>query len=352
MEINAPQPALTNVSMEIVVSGVAADSRVELNVAGQRYQAVADEAGNATFSALPPESTGTLTVIASAGGESATVDVRVLPGIVSLLPALTAIGIALLIRNVIPALLVGIWLGATAVISFTPAGAGQGLLNTFQVYVADALADGDHAAVILFTMMIGGMVGIITRNGGMMSVVEHVVSRAKSAIGGQVAVWGMGLIIFFDDYANTLVVGNTARPITDHLKISREKLAYIVDSTAAPVVCIALITTWIGYEVSLIDDAISDIDALSDTSAYAIFLQSIPYSFYPILAVIFVLAVSYSGRDMGPMLRAELRARRGQVVAAADEGAESMNDDQLKAKPDVPARALVGRRHDLAAAGA
>ena len=82
--------------------------------------------------------------------------------------------------------------------------------------------------------MIGGMVGIITRNGGMASIVRIVVSKAQSAIGGQVSVWLMGLMIFFDDYANTLVVGNTARPITDHLKISREKLAYIVDSTAAP----------------------------------------------------------------------------------------------------------------------
>ena len=90
-----------------------------------------------------------------------------------------------------------------------------------------------------------------------------IVSRAQTAIGGQVAVWLMGLMIFFDDYANTLVVGNTARPITDQLNISREKLAYIVDSTAAPVVCIALITTWIGYEVSLIDEALQGIDELA-----------------------------------------------------------------------------------------
>jgi hypothetical protein len=86
---------------------------------------------------------------------------------------------------------------------------------------------------------------IITRNGGMASIVMALVSRAKSAVAGQVAVWIMGLMIFFDDYSNTLVVGNTARSLTDKLKISREKLAYIVDSTAAPVACIALVTTWI-----------------------------------------------------------------------------------------------------------
>ena len=136
-------------------------------------------------------------------------------------------------------------------------GAGEGLLDSFQVFVTGAIADFDRASIILFTMMIGGMVGIITRNGGMASIVKSIVSRAKTAVGGQVAVWLMGLMIFFDDYSNTLVVGNTARSLTDHLKVSREKLAYIVDSTAAPVACIALITTWIGYQIGLVDQALS-----------------------------------------------------------------------------------------------
>ena len=112
-----------------------------------------------------------------------------MPGWVSLLPAFTAIAIALIIRSVVPALLLGIWLGATALHSFSPKGAGLGLLDSFQVFVANAVADVDHAAIILFTMMIGGMVGIITRNGGMMSIVKMVVSRAKTAVGAQVAAW-------------------------------------------------------------------------------------------------------------------------------------------------------------------
>ena len=147
----------------------------------------------------------------------------------------TGTPIALLIRNVVPALLLGLWLGSTALQGFSPLGALKGLLDVFTVFIVNALANPDHAAIILFTMMIGGMVGIITRNGGMMSIVKMVVSRAKTAVGAQVAAWLMGLMIFFDDYSNTLVVGNTARSLTDHLKVSREKLAYIVDSTAAPV---------------------------------------------------------------------------------------------------------------------
>ena len=213
-------------------------------------------------------------------------------------------------------------------------------MDVLTVFIVNALADPDHAAIIVFTMMIGGMVGIITRNGGMASIVRVVVSKAKTAVGGQISVWLMGLMIFFDDYANTLVVGNTARSITDHLKISREKLAYIVDSTAAPVVCLALVTTWIGYQVSLIDQAMQDIDGLAGTTAYSMFLHSIPYSFYPILAVMFVLAVGWSGRDMGPMYAAELRARRGNVDSRSGDAMPALDGDTLEPKPDVPMRPM------------
>ena len=97
----------------------------------------------------------------------------------------------------------------------------------------------------------------------------------------------MGVAVFFDDYANSLVVGNTMRPVSDSLNISREKLSYIVDSTSAPVACLALVTTWIGYEVGLIGTAMADIGVIQG-SAYQIFLDSILYSFYPLLALAFV----------------------------------------------------------------
>jgi Na+/H+ antiporter NhaC len=340
IEAEVPGVILDEVPFELVISGAPAAAAVEIELDGQRYLVAADQNGRATVSDLVVRASGRATIGYAAGEESGTVELRVMPGWVSLLPAFTAIAVALLIRSVVPALLLGIWLGATALHSFSFKGAGVGLLDSFQVFVANAVADVDHAAIILFTMMIGGMVGIITRNGGMMSIVKMVVSRAQTAVGAQVAAWLMGLMIFFDDYANTLVVGNTARPITDQLKISREKLAYIVDSTAAPVVSIALITTWIGYEVSLIDEALQDITELADVPAYAVFLQSIPYSFYPILAIVFVFMVAVTGRDMGPMYTAELRARQGQVVAGEDADAGSTNDDTLEPKPDAPPRAL------------
>ena len=326
--------------MQIVVSDAEAGSAIILTVNDVVHRAVADDEGTAEFDDIVIASRGTISLTAVVSGEQATSELRILPGWVSILPPLIAITIALTLRHVIPALLVGVWLGATALHSFSPMGAIKGLLDSFQVFVTGALANSDHAAIILFSMMIGGMVGIITRNGGMASIVRMIVSRAKSAVGGQVAVWLMGLMIFFDDYSNTLVVGNTARPITDHLKISREKLAYIVDSTAAPVVCLALITTWIGYEVGLIGDAMKNIPGLADQQAYTVFLHSIPYSFYPILAVIFVLAVASSGLDMGPMYKAEVRARKGQVAPSSGEELPAMEGENLEPKENIPLRAI------------
>ncbi|HSM31316.1 MAG TPA: Na+/H+ antiporter NhaC family protein [Woeseiaceae bacterium] len=340
IEAEVPAIVLDDVPFEVVISEVPAGAVVVAEVDGRRYSATADESGIAALEELVVSSTGEVTFAFTSGSDAGTVELRVMPGWVSLLPAFTAIAVALILRSVMPALLLGIWLGATALHSFSPKGAAVGLLDSFQVFVADAVVDPERSAIILFTMMIGGMVGIITRNGGMMAIVKMVVSRAQTAVGAQVAVWLMGLMIFFDDYANTLVVGNTARPITDQLKISREKLAYIVDSTAAPVVSIALITTWIGYQVTLIDEALEGISELADVSAYAVFVQSIPYSFYPILAIAFVLMVAVTGRDMGPMYAAEVRARKSARVAGVDEVTDSASDDTLEPKADVPPRAF------------
>ncbi|MGB7453142.1 MAG: Na+/H+ antiporter NhaC family protein, partial [Lysobacterales bacterium] len=227
---------------------------------------------------------------------------------IAIVPPLLTIAVALTIKRVIPALFLGIWVGAWIINDFGLVGIWTGLLDTFQVFVANALSNPDHAAIVLFSMMVGGMVSIITRNGGMQGIVNHIVAWADSARHACVATWALGVAIFFDDYANTLVVGNTMRPVTDSMRVSRAKLAYIVDSTAAPVACIAVVTTWIGYEIGLIGDSLSKMDGL-DTEAYLLFLNTLPYSFYPILAILFVLMVSASGRDFGPMLESERRAQ-------------------------------------------
>jgi Na+/H+ antiporter NhaC len=139
----------------------------------------------------------------------------------------------------------------------------------------------------------------------------------------------LGLAIFFDDYANTLVVGNTMRPITDKLKISREKLAYIVDSTAAPIAAVAFITTWIGAELTYISDGVAKITAEGGEiteSAYSIFVSSLGYSYYPIFTLFFVGFIIYKQRDFGPMFHAEKNAANSIGNLGKTESIEELNE--------------------------
>ena len=258
---------------------------------------------------------------------------------VSILPPLLTIGVALAFKRVVPALFLGIWMGAWAIKDFGLFGLWTGLLDTFQVFVTNALSNPDHTAIVLFSMMVGGMVGIISRNGGMQGIVNHIVRWADSARHACLATASLGLAIFFDDYANTLVVGNTMRPVTDSMRVSRAKLAYIVDSTAAPVACIAVVTTWIGYEIGLIGDSISKMEGL-DTEAYLLFLNTIPYSFYPIMAIAFVFMVSASGRDFGPMFEAEKLAQKYGSEHSDPEKSSTQETENVEPIEGKPQRAF------------
>ena len=304
------------------------------------YQAQRNEE-NWVFPKVIAQDTGTLTLRLMVDDVvNINVTVPVIPAWVSILPPLLAIGMALLLRSVLPALMLGLWLGAWALEGMSGKGIFTGLFASFEVYVANAVADFDHATIMLFTFMIAGMVGIISRNGGMRGIVEKIITGANSAKRGQLAVWSLGLLIFFDDYSNTLVVGNTSRSITDRLRISREKLAYIVDSTAAPLATVALVTTWIGYQVSLIGDASVHLEGLQ-MSPYSIFLNSILYSFYPFMAILLVVLVITTGREFGPMLVAEQRARATGETAPPIKSKVGQDDEAaLAMKTGVSPRAM------------
>jgi Na+/H+ antiporter NhaC len=243
------------------------------------------------------------------------------PGWLTLLPPLVAIVLALVFREVIVSLFAGIWLGALILAGWNPLTA---TLTSVDSHVLGALTeDADHVAIVLFSLLLGGMVGVITRSGGARGIVEALRPYATSGRRGQLLTWLAGMVIFFDDYANTLIVGSTMRPVTDRLRVSREKLAYIVDSTAAPMAAIAVVSTWVGFEISLIGDALGSAAAQATDPAVAaslaeaagnpflVFLHTIPYLFYPILALLFVFMVVATRRDYGPMYRAEARARGG-----------------------------------------
>ena len=256
---------------------------------------------------------------------------------VSILPPLIAITLAFLTKSIVPSLFVAIWFGSWAVNGLTFGGIFTGLLDSFNVFILNTILDRDHAVIALFTLMLGGMVGIIYRNGGMHGIIQLLIKKANTPKKGQISIWLFGLIIFFDDYSNTLIVGNTSRLLCDRLGISREKLAYLVDSTSAPVATIAVITTWIGFQISIISDSIENIGGISE-SAYLLFIHSIAYSFYPFLALFLVGLVVTTGKDFGPMVDAEIRARKDKNKKI--EEAVQDNGENLRVKENISYRAV------------
>ncbi|MCO6489792.1 MAG: Na+/H+ antiporter NhaC family protein [Phaeodactylibacter sp.] len=265
---------------------------------------------------------------------------RKIPMWLSVIPPLVAIFLALIFREVIISLFVGVWAGA-----FIAGGMRidsfyyfmLSFLEVVQRYVINALNDSAHLAILIFSLLIGGMVAIISRNGGMAGVVRVFSRYAQSPKSAQFITWLLGVAIFFDDYANTLIVGNTMRKVTDQFKVSREKLSYIVDSTAAPVAAVAFITTWIGAELSYIDDGIAGLKGFeADMTAYAIFIASLKYSYYPILTLSFILMLIFLRRDYGPMYKAEIRARKTGEVSrrmSATEESDLEDLDPVKGAP-------------------
>ena len=344
VSVDVPPVVLAGIEFTVSVSDAAAtDSALAVRVGDEAtpltYEA---EAGVWTSETVTTPTSGTVQVDVVRGtatiGQATT---RAIPGWWSIIPPVLAIAMALAFKRVIPALFLGVWIGAWIFVGGWVTGLFWGVLEAFQVYVLNAITDAGRASIILFSLMIGGMVGIISKNGGTQGIVQKIIGWASTPKRGQTATALLGIGIFFDDYANTLIVGNTMRPVTDRLRISREKLAYIVDSTAAPIATLAFVTTWIGFQVGLIGEAVAGIEGFSE-GAYSIFLNSLAYSFYPILALYFVFVVANSNRDFGPMHRAEQRARTtGDVLsknAHVDEAAGE--GDELDAKAGVPQRAF------------
>ena len=235
----------------------------------------------------------------------------------SLYPPIFAIVLAILFRRPVLALFAGVYAGSFLLVFDTGASLGesatQGLTSVFTKYFKAELLDSDRQLIVGFVFFMLAMVGVMTRSGGIRGLMDAIAKLSSNVRRTQIATWLMGLAVFFDDYANTILVGSTMRPLTDRFKISREKLSFIVDSTAAPVAGLSIFSTWIAFEVSTFSAQLPDVGyAVED--GYGIFLQTLPYRFYCIFTLIFVGMVVFSGRDFGPMLRAERRARKGQVI--------------------------------------
>ncbi|MEM7354860.1 MAG: Na+/H+ antiporter NhaC family protein, partial [Acidobacteriota bacterium] len=349
IKLETPEVLLKNIPFAVKVSAPASVEPVDVTVlVGGSVVAreTLEPLGEVRVDDLRVTAKDQASVSVQVGGQTvATAEPRLYPGFVTILPPLVAIVLALIFREVVTSLFAGIWVGCLFLTGFDPI---RAIFDAGNRFGRETLTDGDHVAIVLFTLMLGGMVGITTRMGGMRAVVEAVAPLATNRRRGKVATWLAGVIVFFDDYANSLIIGNTMRPLTDKLKISREKLAYIVDSTAAPVASLFLISTWIGYQLGLIGDGLeltasqsSTAPALAaqlrDTTAFEVFLQTIPYLFYPIFTLVMVGSVSILGRDFGPMLVAERRAAAGKGLFR--EGAQLAADieSDLEEAPNVPA---------------
>ena len=257
-----------------------------------------------------------------------------IPGILSLLPPILAIILALLVRQVFLSLFCGIWIGVSIINHYNPI---LGFLRSIDTFLLEALADPSHISIVIFSMTLGGMIGVISKSGGTRGIVLKLSKLANSRRGGLVATWALGIFIFFDDYANTLVVGNTMRPFTDRLFISREKLSYIVDSTAAPVASIAVISSWVGFQVGLIQSTFETLNITKD--AYLIFIRSIPYSIYSILTLFFVFLISITLRDKFAMYKAESRAfREHQLISTTAQPLVDTSSSDFESDDTIEAR--------------
>ncbi|EGK8001190.1 Na+/H+ antiporter NhaC family protein [Campylobacter upsaliensis] len=276
-------------------------------------------------------------------------------GFITLLPPFIAIILAFITKDVILSLFMGVLSGTFLLslasnIFFVDTIA---LINIYDTlvesfskiisYVLKSTSDPVNAGIILQILCIGGLVALITKMGGAKAIALQFAKRAKTAISAQLNTWLIGLLIFFDDYANLLIVGPIMRPLADKFKISREKFAFIIDSTAAPVAGIAIISTWIGLEVSLIKNAYASI-GIDNISAFGIFVETIPYRFYNIFMLFFVALTAIMGREFGSMYAAQIRAKTtGQIAPVSKSAAldtAELEDQFLAPKDGIEIRAF------------
>jgi tetracycline resistance efflux pump len=229
------------------------------------------------------------------------------PSILSLFPPLVTIGLAIVTKRIIMALLVGIVLGSLMAADWSVAGAAELI---FDVVSGLVIADGEIAEemyISAFVFMLGVLTTFIYIAGGTGAFAEWVTQKVRTRVQAQLVPIVVGIVIFFDDAFSSLVGGNVSRSVTDQRRISRAKLSYLVDSTAAPVIILVPISGWAAFIAVTMTDIFED-NGITALSGYEAYLQSVPANFYAIAALLFTFAVALLGLNFGPMRRHEERA--------------------------------------------
>ncbi len=238
----------------------------------------------------------------------------------SVLPPLIAITLAVITTRLFLSL--GVAVGVGVILAWGQQGFSFNSFFSELIWFARAVTitndgiDLFNLWVILFVLFMMSMITVVIASGGIGGVISLLSHLAKGARSTQFITAIMGTLIFIGDYSNAMLVGPTMRPITDKFKVSREKLAYIVDSTSAPIAGLAFVSTWIGYEVGLFNDVAKTIGL--DSDGYSMFFDALPFRFYCILTILFVIINTISGRDYGMMRRAQMRARETGNVLEPD----------------------------------
>lgn len=233
-------------------------------------------------------------------------------------PSLLAVFLAFLVRDIYVALLVGAFSGALLIQGGNPWAAFRDLLGE---RLTGALGDSWNLRVLIFTLLMGGFVEVLNVSGGMAALSQLFLRGSRSRRGVGLGVFGFGLLLFIDGLANAMLIGKTLRPAADRAGISRAKLAFIVDATSAPVAGLALVSTWVAYELSVIRQGLEQSGlVLGDgVSPFGLLVSSLGYRFYNWLMLFVVFAVLWLQRDWGAMWRAECEAGRGGVGLEVDE---------------------------------
>ncbi|MBH0159554.1 MULTISPECIES: Na+/H+ antiporter NhaC family protein [Fictibacillus] len=237
--------------------------------------------------------------------------------IYSLIPPVLAILMVVLTRRVLVSLGAGILAGALLLHDFSIVATLKEIGTIVKGhFISDGALNEWNVYILLFLLILGMMTSIISLAGGSRAFGEWAISRVKTRRGAQLLTVVFGLVIFIDDYFNSLAVGNVSRPITDRHRISRAKLAYYLDSTAAPVCVISPVSSWGAYIIGIIGTIFATHE-ITNMSAFSAFIQMIPMNFYAVFALILVFAVAYFQLDFGPMKKHEETAlATGEVIAA------------------------------------
>lgn len=232
-------------------------------------------------------------------------------GILSLLPPVVALVLCFITKEVISSLFAGVFVGALLVNGWNPLAA----IATSWDWSSEQLLDKWQAEYFLFLFVVGGAIGLMYKLGGGLALVRRLEKKVKNSNRSQVLIGLLGILVFFNEYANAAVVGTAAKSLSDNNRLSREKFAYLLDSTSAPVSGLAPISDWAGFQTNTIAVAIAGIGSIG-VSAYSLWIHSIPYMFYCWFAIALVFIIAGTGRDFGSMQKAEFRARKeGKLLA-------------------------------------